>query len=480
MTKTTVERLLLLILLVCFSTACAPQVQIAVIVTPTVQPTNADLSQGASAASSGFTLVRLQSAATVEPHPTVTWEGPITGPGYVPPPTYTPQPTVPPPTAQGQSPATPEGTPAVMPDLDPSRMGIQIEGNLKQDDWNEAMRRVGSDQLALGWIKIQIPWKDMQPNGPSDTSVFFNQLLLYLQDAKVRHLRTLISIAKAPAWARSTQDQDGPPDDPQTYANFITLLLDQLKGEVDAIEIWNEPNLSREWTGGLPFSGAGYMQLFNAGYQAIRAYSSSIQIVTAGLAPTGKNPGTVDDRTYLSQMYAAGLGNYHDISIGIHPYSWANSPDATCCGTSGWDNDPHFFFADTIKAYRDMMVNNGQSDLQLWVTEFGWPTWEGFPGQPPDTDGWILRNTVWDQGNYAIRAFQIGQQTPYIGPMFLWNLNFALLAGLVQNGDERAAYSIVIPGANGVLDTNSTGLTERPLYWMIYDAVRPGVQLNSY
>src|SRR5262249_34144331 len=150
-----------------------------------------------------------------------------------------------------------------------SKMGIQIEGNLEQADWDDAMRRAGQDQLKMGWIKLQIPWKDMQPNSPTDISPFFQRIILYLQDAHRRQLHIILSVAKAPNWARSTQDQDGPPDDPQTYANFLTFMLQQIGAvNVDAIEIWNEPNLIREWTGKLPFTGAGYMQLFNAGYKA--------------------------------------------------------------------------------------------------------------------------------------------------------------------------------------------------------------------
>lgn len=464
--------------------ACATQTPLAVYITPTVQ-TLADSPTEASASASGLVLTRMESSVSQQQlHPTVTWQGSIIGPDYVLPATNTPLPTTPPPTVEGQPTATP-GTsspnfPDVLPDLDPNRMGIQIDSNLEQADWDEAMRRVGPDQLAVKWIKLQIAWEDMQPNGPDDISPYFQRIHLYLEDADRRQLNIMLSVAKAPQWARSTQDQEGPPDDPQAFANFLSIMLREFGSVVDAIEIWNEPNLAREWTGGLPMSGAGYMQLFAPAYQAIRAYSPSIQIITAGLAPTGNLTGTVDDRSYLRQMYAAGLGSYRDIAIGIHPYSWANSPDETCCGVSGWDNDPHFFFADNIRDTRQIMVSNGHSDLQMWVTEFGWASWDGFPGQPKQDSQWVLRNTKWDQANYTIRAFQIGQQTPFIGPMILWNLNFATLAGLIENADERIAYSLVLPGSGGVIDTNSTDTTERPLYWMIYDAVRPDVDLDKY
>ena len=44
---------------------------------------------------------------------------------------------------------------------------------------------------------------------------------------------------------------DGPPDDPQDLADFMTLLLNQMGNSVDAIEVWNEPNLLLEWDGTL-------------------------------------------------------------------------------------------------------------------------------------------------------------------------------------------------------------------------------------
>lgn len=516
MTKTILERtrLVLVFVTLLLVAACAPQAPIAVYITPTpppdmspsempassvaplseqlVEPT--DFAPASASNRSDYTLTSLQAQSTVAAHPTVTWMGPVIGPGYTLAPSNTPVPTQAPPTVEGQPSATPaaveptaapttQGTPLfpdVLPDLDRTRIGYQTDGNLEQADWDEVMRRLGSDQLWAGWVKVQIPWRDMQPNAPDERSTFYQRIVLYLQDADRRGLNILISVAKAPPWARSTQDQDGPPNDPQAYANFLTMLIGDLKGAVDAIEVWNEPNLSREWIGGLDFNGAGYMRLFDAAYRAVRAVAPSLPIITAGLAPTGSNPGTVDDRQFLQQMYAAGLGNYKDVGIGIHPYGWANPPEATCCGTAGWDDDPHFFFADTIRDYRAMMEANGQANQQLWATEFGWASWENFPGQPPPGSEWMLRTNKWDQANWTIRAFQIGQSMPYMGPMFLWNLNFATLAGLIENNDERIAYSLVLPGQNGMVDNHSTNLTERPLYWMLYDAVRPDVNLDKY
>ncbi|MBZ0278358.1 MAG: hypothetical protein K8I60_19585, partial [Anaerolineae bacterium] len=305
-------------------------------------------------------------------------------------------------------------------------------------------------------------------------------------------LSILVSVAKAPPWARSNQTEDGPPDDPQALVNFLNLLMGEIGPSITAIEVWNEPNLQREWQG-QAFNGGRYMDYFAPAYQAITSFSqvmmadpksnrsTPILVLTAGLAPTGDIPGARDDRVFLQEMYAAGLANYPDIGVGFHPYSWGNSPDDTCChmdAVRGWDDSPHFFFTDTLNAYRQIMMNNGHGNVHLWATEFGWATWDGFPGSPPEE--WMKYNDRWQQAQYTIRAFQIGQEQGYMGPMFLWNLNFALLAGLIDNRDERVAYSIIVPGSNCVVDPNSSSTTERPLYWMLYDAVRPDEQLGKY
>ncbi|MEP7291810.1 MAG: hypothetical protein ABI835_08495 [Chloroflexota bacterium] len=505
MIKLTITRQLTLVFLICLTlVACAPHASNEVLVKPTLSGAQQiDSSDGVSAppvlaptevsAPSDLRLASIQSGELVQQHPTVTWMGPVIGPGYVLPSTATlmpttPAPTVegqpsptPPPTVEGQPTATTDGTnlfPEEMPTLNPEQMGIQFDLNLSQEEYDDVTRSLAD--LGVRWVKVQMSWKDMQPNSAGEVGDFFNRTRLYLQDLHLRQFKILVSVAKAPNWARSNPDQDGPPDDPQAYANFLTQMLTEFAGTIDAVEVWNEPNLAREWIGTLPFNGSGYMQLFNPAYSAIRAVSPSIPIISAGLAPTGDSAGSVDDRSYLRQMYAAGLGNYRDIAVGIHPYSWANPPEATCCGTAGWDDDPHFFFADNIRDYRQIMVDSGHADLQMWATEFGWASWEGYPGQPKPDSQWMLRTSKWDQANFGIRAFQFGQQNSYMGPMFLWNLNFAMVAGLIGNADERIAYSIEVPGSAGVIDPSSPNRTERPLYWMIHDAVRPDVELDQY
>ncbi|QPC81437.1 cellulase family glycosylhydrolase [Phototrophicus methaneseepsis] len=375
--------------------------------------------------------------------------GAIIDESYTLPPTSTPRPTfTPEPQATIPTEEAVATLPFDVPYLDGRDMGVQLDWNVTEDEWYQWVQWV--KPMNVTWVKIQVDWSFVQPEAPTgEPGVTFRRLELYIERLKRNDFKTILSIAKAPGWARPDGvnfDEDGAPSDPQNYANFISLLLQEMGESIDAIEIWNEPNLAREWRGGLEFSGAGYMQLFGPAYDAIRAYSPNIEIITAGLAPTGIVPGeTIPDRDYLQQMYAAGLGNYSDINIGIHPFSWNNPPDVNCCTNSGagFDDQPQFFFLDNVEDLHEIMQQNGHGDLTMWATEFGWPTWDGLPDPPPYE--WMGQNTALEQAEYAIRAFEIGQEREELGPMILWNMNFANDV-LIENRVELSAYSLFIPG----------------------------------
>ena len=116
--------------------SCVPQTPIPVYVTPTLalQPQ---------------LLARVPEASVI----------PIPSPADVPVPTATNTPVLPTATF---TPALPTATP--LPYLEPSGMGIQLHTLLSQQDFDEVARL--TEQLGLGWVKVQIDWKLLQPNGP--------------------------------------------------------------------------------------------------------------------------------------------------------------------------------------------------------------------------------------------------------------------------------------------------------------------------
>ncbi len=433
----------------------------------------------AVAATQQVTLTPLLPSVT----PTTTLEpvflGPVVGADYTLEPSNTPVPSATPtPSVTPLITAPPRPTdapsPTPVPVLDAERMGLQVYTNLGRPEWDFFLSR--AKETGVSWLKVQANWSFLQPDGLNPSEPNFQLFEQNLMAADNQGFKILLSIAKAPPWARPNSGADAPPEDPQQLAAFIDMLYTQTKlgPALDAIEIWNEPNLRREWnTDLLPFDGAGYMQLFRPAYDAIRRHSPNTIIVTAGLAPTTSIGNiSVDDRDYLQQMYNAGLAAYSDVVVGAHPYGWGNAPDETCCDLEdnrGWDDNPHFFFMDNLNATRQIMDANGHA-VPIWVTEFGWTSWEDIDRPLPDPEEnnlWIGYNTLDDQLNYTVRAFEIGQQRGDVGVMFLWNLNFANDLS-VANRDETVGYSLLIPDPNGVYQRENTeSLRPRPLFYVL-------------
>lgn len=462
-----IKQSILYLFLVLLFAACIPQEPIRIIVSATPQATS---TVQATATTEVLLTDTLAPSETHTPmaaplhtaSPTAAGDGrffgAIVGADYTPPPTSTPRLTSTQRPSQTPTsaipsvtpiPETPVSTPLTnLPSLNSELMGIQLYYNLDINSWWEIIQRTKPTRVQ--WVKMQADWSWLQPNNADQFDETFRLFQSHVQRAHNDGFKVLISIAKAPAWARGgNAAEDGAPVDPEALAYFIRFMLDKVGSQTSAIEIWNEPNLRREWNGGLEWSGAGYMQLFRPAYAAVRAYSADMPIITAGLAPTSSNVelGSLDDRDFLRQMYAAGLNSpdFTNVSIGIHPYGWGNPPDMRCCNQisdRGWDEDPHFFFIQNIEDMRQIMLDNGDSTRKLWATEFGWSSWSGIPTAAPEL--WMTYTSPEQQAAYTMRAFEIAQSFDYMGVMFLWNLNFAN-DRLIQERNEMVGYSLFIP-----------------------------------
>jgi hypothetical protein len=324
-----------------------------------------------------------------------------------------------------------------------ARAGIQLHYSIPNDQLQTLLDMVAYD-LEFGWIKVQVDWA-LTEYIQGHYSVELDKLDQFVDSAYNRNRQILLSVAKAPDWARATTENDGPPTDYQTYYDFLRFLIQRYRFKIAAVEIWNEPNLGREWTGST-ISGTEYVNLLKGAYETVKREDARILVISAGLAPTGVSDGvtSMNDRDYLRQMYEAGVADYAD-AIGIHPYGWANPPQTRCCnnpdGPPTHNDDPSFFFLNTIEDYRAIQEEYGDSDRQLWATEFGWGTMEGLDLPVPDEQPFIGYMGAVQQAEYDRDAFLIGQQWDFMGPMFLWNLNVATLDGYDTN---QGAYSLLV------------------------------------
>ena len=140
---------------------------------------------------------------------------------------------------------------------------------------------------------------------------------------------------------RVSQDPDrpfwagNPPDNAGHFADFLAAMASRYQGRIQAYQVWNEPNLAREWGGRRP-DPAGYAGLLKNAYSAIKGVDPKATVITAGMAPTGTDTEiAMPDIKFYDQMYQAMKGNsdgYFDM-LGVHAAGFAAppevSPDAT-------------------------------------------------------------------------------------------------------------------------------------------------------
>ncbi len=319
--------------------------------------------------------------------------------------------------------------------------------------------------IGMRWVKQTINWRDFEPVKGEIDFATLDEIVEGLNNAGIRILMT---ITAAPAWARSSNVENGPPDQFSDYADFASALASRYAGKVQAYEIWNEPNLRREWNSAVHSIGAAsYYGLLQATYTAIKTGDPNALIISAGLAPTGFNDGVnaIDDRLFLRNLYRLGLSGVSD-AIGAHPLGWANPPDAVCCvapvGVETHFENPSFYFLNTLNDYRQIMVEANDGSTPIWVTKFGWGTSEDTA--PPSANNVFLTYTsLGEQAIYVPRGFERGAELGFVGPMFVDNLN-----GCALNNAEACAYSFIGPDGQ-----------PRPVYEAVSDLINPRLQMNT-
>jgi hypothetical protein len=206
---------------------------------------------------------------------------------------------------------------------------------------------------------------------------------------------------------------------------------------VQAIQIGNEPNLSSEWVS--PPNATDYRQLLCEAYTAIKQAYPGVIVVSGGLAPTGRVPGTwnshpghdglkQDEREFLKEFIAAGGGNCLD-AVGYNAMgfraSYDAAPDASG-STPDTDCANGLCFRSVEKAY-EIMQRNGLGHKPIWATEVGW-----LVVPPPQclTDyRWPGRIwqivTVEKQADNLTGAFRYARlHWPWLKAMFAFNLDF--------------------------------------------------------
>jgi len=283
----------------------------------------------------------------------------------------------------------------------------------------------------FGWVKQIFSWREIEGGGKGHFDWSTSDRVV--AQAESIGVRIIARLDSEPTWAsgRAYPSADNvlitPPRDVQDFADFCYALASRYKGRIGAYQLWNEPNLSREWGGRAPDPDA-YTRLLKAGYEAIKRADPHAIVISAGLAPTTRwDDVAMPDTEYLKLMYAAGAEPYFD-ALGAHGAGYRAPPEMDP-GTVA--NDPNYYNRGDpycpgpacriycfrhVEDLRQIMVENGDADKQVVVLEFGWT----IDPRPDSPYAWHAV-TEEQQAAYFVGAYQYAVQhwQPWIGIMSL-------------------------------------------------------------
>lgn len=285
--------------------------------------------------------------------------------------------------------------------------------------------------LGLGWVKFLLPWKDIEPQQGQFSWGYADSLINPYAAAGIR---VLLTISKAPNWARPAGDDrtvEGMPADPATYAAFVARVATRYRGKVQAIEVWSEPNIYYTVGGVGRVNPATYAALLRATYPAIKGVAPEVLVITAGLVPTAAPlPIGLDDIEYLDQLYNHNIRGYFD-AVGAHPAGyncpaladWRTVTDPTAVFRGPFTNRHHSWcFLGTMEGYRNVMVAHGDGSMKIAVTEFGWAS----TSNPASGLQFAGDNTYAEQAEWIVQAYQWGKNSGWVNMMILWNLDYGV------------------------------------------------------
>lgn len=246
----------------------------------------------------------------------------------------------------------------------------------------------------------------------------------------------------------------------QYYDQYAAFVGEIAAMQPDAIQVWNEMNLDREWPMG-QIDPAAYVELLRRASVAIKAVDPTIKVITGAPSPTGAEGAFGlervwnDDRYYLG-MANAGAANYADC-IGIHYNEGIISPRLQ--GGDPRGEYPTYYFPLMLQRARFPFRT---SDIPLCFSEMGYLSPDGY-GALPDGFAWGANTSVAEQAEWLRDAIEVAATTENVDLIIVFNINFTRFV----DGDPQGGFAIIRPDGScpacESIATLRTGATGAPL-----------------
>ncbi|MDZ4766596.1 MAG: hypothetical protein SGI73_18825 [Chloroflexota bacterium] len=224
------------------------------------------------------------------------------------------------------------------------------------------------------------------------------------------------------------------------YAEYASFVGELARLQPEAIQIWNEQNLDREWPNG-QIDPRRYLALLQPAYETIKSIDPTVQVITGAPSPTGAESvfGTDavwnDDR-YYNGMASAGVANFTDC-IGIH-YNEGIIAPAQLGGDPRGDYPTYYLGSMMDRAAFPFRASN----KPLCFSEMGYLSPEGY-GALPQGFEWGQNTSVAEQAQWLRDAIQIAaqRQNPSVNLLIIFNVNFTRFV----DGDPQGGFGIIRP-----------------------------------
>lgn len=273
-------------------------------------------------------------------------------------------------------------------------------------------------QAGMTWLKLQVKW-----DGSSPASAVKPQI----DQARAGGFKVLLSVV-------GELSQLGA-DRAAYTTRYATYVAGLAALGPDAIEVWNEPNIDREWPRG-QISGGNYAQLLIAAYNAIKQANPAVMVISGAPAPTGYFGGRCaaegcDDNIFITQMQQAGASNALDC-VGMHYNDGIVPPDRTSGDPRGSSNHYSRYFNTLIALYSGVFPGK-----PVCFTELGYLSPQGYGALPAGFE-WAANTTIQNQADWQALAAQIAKTGDKVRMIIVWNLDATR-----YDSDPMAGYAII-------------------------------------
>ncbi len=251
-------------------------------------------------------------------------------------------------------------------------------------------------------VRSGVAWASFEPTiGAPTNGAAVAGLDRIVAAAAADGMRVVLEVDSTPCWASSAPAQilracvpgtasranAWPPRNARNYASFVASLAQRYKGELAAIEIWNEPDQANQDYFAGSDKPARYAKLLRAAYPAIKRVDPALPVLAGSIVGS--------DGSFLKALYAAGIKGYYD-GLAVH------------------------FYVQTLAKLREIhevQLANGDY-TPLWLDEFGWSNC--YPAVKLEQEQPCVTTAVQAQDLYEV--VQAIRQAPYVAAAIVYKL----------------------------------------------------------